>query len=267
MLHFLLAGAAVFLLYDLVSGTDTGADTEIIVTQGQIEHMATLFRKTRQRLPTSEELAGLIDNYIVEEVMYREAKKIQLDQDDTIVRSRMRQKMEFLLDDLSTTEPSDEDLQEFLDNNPLRFLREDRISFEQVYLPEGNREQAKILLGQLQNGEIAVTEAVASSGLLPESFDNASATQIRAVLGEEFTGELLKREVGPWQGPIESPFGLHLVRIEQITRGEVPALDDIRAVVRREWQSDARKATRTLLIEQLRANYNVQIEDFEAVDP
>jgi len=119
MLHFLLAGAAVFLLYDLVSGTDTGADTEIIVTQGQIEHMATLFRKTRQRLPTSEELAGLIDNYIVEEVMYREAKKIQLDQDDTIVRRRMRQKMEFLLDDLSTTEPSDEDLQ-FTGNHRLQ---------------------------------------------------------------------------------------------------------------------------------------------------
>jgi hypothetical protein len=133
-----------------------------------------------------------------------------------------------------------------------------------VYLPEGNQEQAKILLGRLQNEEIEVTEMVANSGLLPDSFDNASETQIRAVLGEKFTSELLKREVGPWQGPIESPFGLHLVRIEQITRGEVPALDDIRAVVRREWQSDARKASRKLLIEQLRANYNVQIEDFDA---
>ena len=264
MLHFLLAGAAVFLLYDLVSDTDTGGDTEIVVTRGQIEHMASLFEKTRQRAPTSEEVAGLIDNYIVEEVMYREAKKIQLDQDDTIVRRRMRQKMEFLLDDLSTTEPSDEDLQAFLDNNPARFIRDDDISFEQVYLPDGDEEQARTLLERLQNEDIAPEDAVAGSGLLPDSFENASEARIRGVMGEDFTIEIYKREVGLWQGPIESPFGLHLVRIEQITRGEVPPLVDIRAVVRREWQSDTRKASRKLLIATLRTNYSVQIEEFDA---
>ena len=264
MLHFLLAGVAVFLLYDLVSDTDTGSDTQIIVTRGQIEHMASLFQKTRQRAPTSKEVAGLIDNYIVEEVMYREAKKIQLDQDDTIVRRRMRQKMDFLLDDLSTTEPSDEDLQTFLDNNPDRFRRDDSISFEQVYLPDGDQEQAIILLERLQAEDIAVADAVSASGLLPGSFENASATRVRDVLGDEFTTELFKHDAGSWQGPIESPFGLHLVRIEQITRGEVPALDDIRAVVRREWQSDARKASRKLLFEQLRANYRVKIEESDA---
>ena len=264
MLHFVLAGVAVFLLYDFVSDTDTGGDTDIIVTRGQIEHMASLFKKTRQRAPTSEEVAGLIDNYIVEEVMYREAKKIQLDQDDTIVRRRMRQKMEFLLDDLSTTEPSDEDLQAFLNKNQARFLRDDNISFEHVYLPEGSQEQAKILLARLHTEDTRIADAVAGSGLLPDSFENASATRVRGFFGEEFTRELYKREVGPWQGPIESPFGLHLVRIEQITRGEVPALIDIRAVVRREWQSDARKASRKSLIATLRANYSVQIEDFDA---
>jgi len=264
MLHFLLAGAAVFLLYDFVSDKDTGGDTDIIVTKGQIEHMASLFEKTRQRAPTSEEVAGLIDNYIVEEVMYREAKKIQLDQDDTIVRRRMRQKMEFLLDDLSTTEPSDEDLQIFLDANVARFRRDDSISFEHVYLPDGNLEQAMILLAQLQSDDYSAGNTGVGSGLLPDSFDDASATRIRSVLGEEFTNELIKRDVGPWQGPIASPFGLHLVRIEQIVRGEVPVLDDIRAVVRRDWQSDARKASRKQLIDQLRANYNVQIEESDA---
>ena len=264
MLHFVLAGASVFLLYDFVSDKDAGADTDIIVTRGQIEHMASLFEKTRQRAPTSEEVAGLIDNYVVEEVMYREAKKIQLDQDDTIVRRRMRQKMEFLLDDLSTTEPSDKDLQTFLDNNPVRFRRDDSISFEQVYLSEGNQEQAMALLARLQSDDFSAGNTGVGSGLLPDSFDDASATRIRSVVGEEFTDEIFRRKVGPWQGPIESPFGLHLVRIEQITRGEVPALEDIRAVVRREWQSDARNASRKELIAQLRANYIVQIEASDA---
>jgi len=266
MLHFVLAGAAVFLLYDLVSDKDTGGVTDIIVTRGQIEHMASLFEKTRQRAPTSEEVAGLIDNYIVEEILYREAKKIQLDQDDTIVRRRMRQKMEFLLDDLSMTEPSDENLQNFLENNPLRFVRDDSISFEHVYLADGSQEQARNLLARLRSEDITVADAIAGSGLLPDSFENASATRIRGVLGDEFATEIFKREVGPWQGPIESPFGLHLVRIEQITRGEVPALADIRAVVRREWQSDARKASRKVLLDQLRAKYSVQIEEIAVAD-
>ena len=152
---------------------------------GQIEHMVSVFQKTRQRQPTAEELRGLIDNFIVEEVLYREAVSIGLDQDDTIIRRRLRQKMEFLLDDFTAIEPSDADLQQFLDENPDRFRADALISFVQVYLNEFSRNKAEAVLANLQSSDIASADDLSESHLLPFRFDNASEAAVSAQFGEK----------------------------------------------------------------------------------
>ena len=93
LLHFLLGGAGLFLLFSYVSGPETGGDDQIVVTSGQIEHFVTLFVKTRQRPPTDAELRGLVDNHVLEEVLYREALAMGLDKDDSIDRRRLLQKI------------------------------------------------------------------------------------------------------------------------------------------------------------------------------
>ena len=121
LLHFLLLGAVIFAVFNFVSRHKSDKPGEIVVTQGTIENIATGFTRTWQRPPTKEELQGLIRDYIREEAAYREAVSMGLDRDDTIVRRWLRQKLEFVSDDLaSNAEPSDADLDAFLKAHPGR---------------------------------------------------------------------------------------------------------------------------------------------------
>jgi len=266
LLHFLLAGAGLFLLFDVVSGPETTGDDQIVVTSGHIEHLTTLFVKTWQRPPTQVELRGLIDSFILEEVLYREAKAIGLDQDDTIIRRRLKQKMEFLVDDFSAANPSDVDLQQFVDDDPERFRTDARISFQHVYLVDPAPGTVDATLAALQKNEILEADFPGLSGLLPRRFDNATETTVAGQFGENFKNLLFTLDVGQWTGPVESPFGIHLIRIEQIEDGRVPPLSEIRASVQRDWLSERRRSAQAALFEQLRSKYAITIEDYLAPD-
>ncbi len=263
LLHFLVAGAGVFLLYGQLSGPGIDSDDEINVSVGQVEHLVSIFLKTRQRLPTPEELTGLVDNFIVEELLYREAVAIGLDRDDTIVRRRMRQKMDFLLDDLATIEPTEEELQQYLSEQPERFRRDARFSFDHFYIADGDAAAAMPVLDRLRSGESVARMNTAGSGLLPDRIDDMSETQISALLGSTFTQQLMRQEPGDWAGPIESPYGVHLVRIDLIVESVVPPLAVIRSDVRREWLFERREASRETMIDALRGKYRITIEDYE----
>jgi len=265
LLHFLLGGAGLFLLFNFVANPKTSGDDQIVVTSWQIEHLVTLFVKTRQRVPTDVELRGLVDNYVLEEVLYREALAIGLDKDDSIVRRRLRQKIEFLLDDFTLVEPADADLQQFLDNNPDRFRLDDRISFAQVYLQEESRADAESTLAMLRSG-VSDPSQLSDSHLIAYQFDDVAEAVISAQFGDSFTTALFELETGQWTGPIDSPFGLHLVRIEQIVIGVVPALADIREVVEREWLVDFRTSAQQAIIEQMKSKYTVTVEPYEAAN-
>ncbi len=265
LLHFLLGGAGLFLLFNYVSDPESERDDQIIVTSGQIEHFVTLFVKTRQRVPTDVELRGLVDNYILEEVLYREALGIGLDKDDSIVRRRLRQKIEFLLDDLTLVEPADADLQQLLDNEPDRFRLDARISFAQVYLQEESRAAADSTLAMLQNG-VDDPSQLSDSYLIAYQFDDVTEAVVGAQFGDAFKTALFELETGQWTGPVDSPYGLHLVRIEQIVPGTVPALADIRAEVEREWLVDFRASAQQEIIDQMKAKYTVTVEPYEATE-
>lgn len=260
LLHFLLGGLGLFLLFNLVSDSNRIADDQIVVSAGQIEHMVSVFRKTRQRGPVAEELSGLIDNFITEEVLYREAKAIGLDQEDTIIRRRLRQKMEFLLDDFTVVEPSDEDLQLFLDNNPDRFRADALISFNQVYLNEFSHDKAVDLLATLQSGTVDNPDELSESYLLPYRLDEASEAAISAQFGEKFKTVLFDLDVGRWIGPVESPFGIHLVRIDNIVAGHIPPLAEIRNEVARDWLSDFRSNAQREILDRMKASYSITVE-------
>lgn len=134
LLHFLLLGAAIFVAYSFVSKTDNAGPGQIVITQGQIENMATVFAKAWQRPPTAEELAGLVRERVREEVYCREAMALGLDQDDTVIRRRLRQKMEFIADDVAAeTTATDAELEAYLKANPDKFRVGQRFTFQQVF--------------------------------------------------------------------------------------------------------------------------------------
>lgn len=266
LLHFLVAGAGLFLLFDIVSEPKATGDEQIIVTSGHIEHLASLFVKTWQRPPTDVELSGLIDSFILEEVLYREATAIGLDQDDTIIRRRLKQKMEFLVDDFSAADPSEADLQQFLDDDPERFRVDARISFEHVYLVDADSKAIDATLATLQSGMPLDPGIAVPSGLLPWRFADATETSIRGQFGESFKNVVFTLDVGQWTGPVESPFGVHLVKVEQIEEARVPSVFENRKVIERDWLADRRRSAQEALFDQLKAKYSITIEENVAPD-
>ncbi len=259
LLHFMLAGAGVFLLHGFLSGPGVPAGEEIIVGAGRVEHLSSVFHNTRQRPPTEQELTGLIDNYVMEEVLAREAIRMGLDQNDTIIRRRLRQKMDFLLDDFTNFQATEQDLQEYLEQNPERFKTENRISFVQVYFTQTSADEIASLAVELDNGVLDRYE-LGDSSLLPTEFDLVREDEISARFGDDFRIKLFSLPLQQWTGPVESPFGLHLVRISQVAEGDVPALDEIRRIVQREWLNDRRQTARHMLFEELKAKYRITIE-------
>ena len=140
LLHFLLIGAALFLYYDIVGEGDSEAPPKrILVNSGQVAQLAANFERIRMRQPTQEELDAMVESHVREEIFYREAMAMGLDQNDPMVRRRMRMKLEFMLEDLSGQDAGDDVLSEFLKRNPERFRDETQVSFRQVYLDPDRR--------------------------------------------------------------------------------------------------------------------------------
>src|SRR6476659_3404233 len=154
LLHFLLLGATIFGAYRLLSDARATRPGSIVVTEGRIEALVAAFTRTWQRPPTASEREGLIREYIREEVYVREAITLGLDQDDVVIRRRLRQKLEFVSEDLSSqADPTDGQLRAYLNAHQDAFRVEPHFTFRQVFLdPQRrgdklSRDAARLLTG------------------------------------------------------------------------------------------------------------------------
>jgi PPIC-type PPIASE domain len=267
LLHFILLGAAIFGAYGVVTRHQTDKPGEIVVTQGTLENIITGFTRTWQRPPTEEELRGQVRDYIREEAAYREALAMGLDRDDTVVRRRLRQKLEFLSDDLATrVEPTEADLQNFLQVHPDMFQSEPHFSFRQVYL---NPQQHAVnlsadetrLLAELQHaGPQADLTSLGDPFLLAPSSQNISLAEVKQVFGDQFASALVTLPMNRWQGPVTSGYGAHFVFLSQRTESTLPALLEVRDQVRREWSNVKRNEATEKFYQALLKRYTVKIE-------
>jgi hypothetical protein len=262
LLHFLAIGALMFAVYSLVAerNRDPGV---IVVGQGQVETMTAVFARTWGRAPTPDEVKGLIDGYVREEVLYREGVAMGLDRDDQLIRRRVRQKVEFLNESATgIPEPDDAALQAYLDSHPGRFASPVRATFRQVYLGTAPGEGTARLLAQLE--KLGDSDAAANLGLptqLDARMDSAPSGDIARAFGRQFAQSLAAMPVGAWHGPIASDYGLHLVRVSGRVEARTPALAEVREAVKREWQREALVAANEKYYESLRARYAVRIEN------
>lgn len=262
LLHFLLIGLALFVYYDLARVGVSEAPNRIVVSNGQVEQLASNFQRTWMRPPSETELAALIENQVREEVFYREAVAMGLDQNDSIVRRRMRMKLEFLLEDLSSVDVEDDELQAFLQRNADAFRLDARVSFEQVYLnPDRHEDLAAAteqLLDSLNNG--ANPDSLGDPMLVPRDYSLARQSEIARDFGEEFAASVVALAPGDWTGPIYSPFGAHILRISERIDARLPALVEIREQVKRDYLVQRRKEQKDLAYQKLREGYEVKIE-------
>ena len=266
LVHFLAFALLIFVIYGALNKSEIQKPDRIVVTQARIEQIASLFARTRQRPPTPSELKGLIDDYVREEVYYREGLALGLDKDDTVIRRRLRQKMEFLNDaEIEALTPTEAELEEYLKANPAKFEINPAIAFRQIYLNPERRgdkvdEDAASILAALRSDPSLDPASLGDRTLLPFELGVTSKASISQIFGLAFAEEVAKAHPGNWIGPIKSTFGLHLVRVQEISPGRMQALAEVRGAVEREWANEKRKAIADLRFAKLLKRYEVTIE-------
>ncbi len=268
LFHFLLIGAGIFMLYAWQTDDDALRPDQIVFTEAQIDRYINLWERKWQRLPTQQELQGLIEQQIREEVLYREALAMGLDKDDQVVRRRMSQKMEFISNDLaSLIEPDDAQLQTYLDEHGEKFAIPGRISYSQVYLNASQRGEqvytdAEKLLAELSQSTVDIDISMAGDSFMGGyTFNDETDFGVARLFGRVFADALFKLPVGEWTGPVESGYGLHLVRVDSRTDSRVPSLEQVRDKVRFEWLAEQQRKTNDLLYSELRKRYEITVED------
>lgn len=268
LVHFLILGGLLFGLYQwLGDPTASAAGGDIVVTEGRIRNLTDTFNRTWQRPPTAEELNGLVEDYIREEVLYREGVALGLDRDDTIIRRRLRQKLEFVSEDAaSALEPTDAELAQFLAQSADRYRVESRLTFSQVFLDPSKRGEkleadAASLLDVLRSRGDKLDLATLSDSLMLDSrYEAATEADIDRLFGAEFEAALRGQPVGEWLGPLKSGYGAHLVRIDARVPGRVATLAEVRDAVARDWSAARRQQLLDEQYRQLRSRYQVRIE-------
>ena len=271
LVHFLFIGAGLFLLFgwrgnpaSLPGGQSGPQSTKIVVTQGDIDQMVALFEKTWQRPPAREEVKGLVENFVRDEIYYREALAIGLDRGDSFIRRKLRQKMEFIFEDIaSQTEPTDEDLLAYMKKHPDSYAVDPQMAFRQVYINAAKRGKnaeadARQVLTQLNGG--ADPDSVGDAFLLEPETRLSPLWDIRKQFGEEFSRSLLALKPGRWEGPVRSGYGLHLVFVKKRVGGRMPELKEVREMVKRDLAAERQKELKDAAYAKIRERYTVEIE-------
>jgi PPIC-type PPIASE domain len=269
--HFAALALLIFAVYAVLSPSAQQAPAgSIVVSSGKIEQMAAIFARTWQRPPSPEELKGLIDDYVTEEIYVREALALGLDQDDTVIRRRLRQKMEFMTSaDVDALTPTDAELQTYLDAHPDAFSEARQVAFQQVYLnPDRHHktmdQDAAALLETLQGDPEADTSVLGDASLLPYELPLTSIGSIDRIFGPEVAAFVSQAEPGVWTGPVASPYGLHVIRVTIKSPGRLPALVEIRDAVLREWSNAKRQDLEAARLAELLGRYDIKIDDGSA---
>jgi hypothetical protein len=263
MLHFLLIGIALFAAYRWMAPGDS-AGRRIVITQGVIDDLVTQHVAARGREPSSAELTHLIESYVHDEILYREGVKSGLDRDDIVVKRRVRQKIEVIVEeDAATRAPTDADLTAYLVANQARFVQPAVLTFEQVFLGQatsGPRVVQAVSLTReaLRNG--TDPEDLGTPTLLPHRMTRTPADLVARDFGASFAAALERVPIGEWVGPIDSSFGAHYVRVSDRTPAVATELAAVRDHVVREWENDRRLRARTEAYARMRAGYEVSIE-------
>lgn len=258
LVQFLIAGALVFWL--LSGRTPDLGERRIVVDEVVASALAQRFYDSFRRPPSQDEIDGMIRDYVRDQVYYREALALGLDQNDEVVIKRMRRKMEAMaVADTEARDPSDAELQALLDKNPAQYAIDPRTSFDQVYLgadTPANRLIADAKLAVLRQGGTAAGEPVP----IPAQLANAPTADISATFGDEFALALRDLPTGSWSGPVPSGLGLHLVRVSARSAPEKPSLTSVRQRLENDWRAAATAKAQAEAYKKMISAYDVVIE-------
>lgn len=264
LLHFVLIGAALFLINGQKAGEKPLQRNEIVITEGDIDQLLVAWQAQGMPSPSPAAIRGMVEAKIREEVLYREAIAMGLDQDDIIVKRRLAQKMDFLAEDLSAlNEPTTEELRAWFEAHREDFARPPRISFRHAYYSFDTPGR---------NAHDAAAQEVASPAgpqnadrfMFQNSYAERTETELRTTFGPVFARDVFTLEPGRWAGPVESGYGWHAVFVERKTPPTVPAFDEVENEVKAAFLEARRAEFRQEAYRVMREKYDIVLPKFEA---
>ena len=270
LLIFLVLGALLFGLHTLVSDQSQESDDAlgIQVTAANIDQLSASWQRQMGRPPQPEEFQGLIDNFVREEVLVRESLALGLDRDDTVIRRRLVQKMNFLVEDLALlNEPTKADVTDYFEQHPELYRLPPRISFTHIYFSRDRRGDATKADAELALSRLAPVDKmvnVAQLGdpfALPYDYSLISPREISQLFGQGFAEELLVLTPSEWQGPVESSYGLHLIQVLDRVEGHLPEISSVHDQVLRDLVRERRAEAQAQAYDVLRDRYEISITD------
>jgi hypothetical protein len=275
LLHFLLIGAAIYGLYGAFAETaPEETDKTIVVSSAEVEWMQTSWQKRWNRPPTPEELDGLIQQYIRETVLYREALTMGLNKHDQVIRRRLAQKLEFLAKDLvALTPPTDEELVAYFDAHQDRYQEPALYTFTQVFFNPDKRGNATLDDAEAIKATLTARgDAIEDAGALGDDFmlqsyyPEKDPLEIQKLFGSGFTESLMDLTPGQWHGPVLSGYGTHLVYVSSIREPSPPVFAQVRERVVQDWTSERSEELNEQFYANLRDSYTIAIEEPVAQD-
>ena len=264
LLHFVLIGALLFAVTALRQKQSEHA--EIRITAGEVAQLAAFWETQSQRKPSAEELRGLIEERIDEEVLAREAVRLGLDRNDVIVRRRLAQKMAFVSDDLAAVaEPPEHELRAYFDAHRATYTTPDLYALRHVYFNPDRHTTVDIdaqrALQRLTRG--ANADEVGDPFMLPRELADVSREDIVRDFGSSFADAVTGSTPGSWSGPVRSPFGVHLVKLESHIPSSAARFEDVRDSVRDAYLGQKQREANAALRTRLRQQYKIVVEPAE----
>jgi hypothetical protein len=267
LLHFLLIGLVLFGFYAYKNRGRGRSESprQIVLSLDQLRTMEAYFESQWHRRPTPQEFQAMVEDEVKQEVLYREGLVMGLDKDDTIVKRRMAQKVQFLAEDLATAhEPSSAELKAWFEKNTDKFVLPSRYSFRHVYFSPDKRgttahDHAVKVLAKIagHSEDLPLIPSIADRFMFQDYYGDRTPSAIAKEFGPQFAVALEKLKPGSWQGPIESGFGWHLVFVDTVIPGRIPAFEEIESEVKTAWLGEQKAQAREKAYKSLRAKYTV----------
>ena len=269
LVYFFVIGFVIFGLHSFLN-REKQDDTDpftVDVTSADIEWIRSSWEARMKRQPMQHELQELINRFIRDEILFREAMAMDLDDRDLVIQRRLVQKLTFVFEDLAETiEPTNDELKKYMQENHEKYRIPEMISFTQVYFnPEKRKnimEETESLLAGLKSKESAPEEAVflGDSIMIDSAFREKSPDEVARILGKEFADELFSIDENGWQRPIGSTFGLHLVYISDHIASQMPEFENIRENVKNDFMYDRKKKVIDSAYKAVKSRYTILVE-------
>ncbi|MDK1373490.1 MULTISPECIES: peptidyl-prolyl cis-trans isomerase [unclassified Sinorhizobium] len=274
LLHFLVVGSLLFGGYHFLNpGEEEGVDTrKIVLTKDDVRQLAISWLAQGRSAPTPEQIMGLVDQKVTQEILFREAVALGLDRDDEVVKRRLAQKMDFLAADVAALqEPTTEQLNTWFTVNSERFALPAHASFRHLYFSpdkhgKAAREAAAAALATVGGRPPENVAAVGDTFMFQNHYRDATPEQMAKEFGPAFSEALFQLTPGKWEGPIRSGYGWHLVWIDAMDLGRIPAFTEVIPSVKAGWIEDQYREIKRIALDEMRSRYVVTVPEINASD-